>query len=246
MHKQSPALFQSLAVICAYVLIRGWVYHCFPVTSVESWFWRDTLMSAPRLGAFSVLLFLNRHESAVRFDLPARDFGKAALLGFVPVALWAFYFSGGTGAAYTRTMMFIGLFTSLIVGAFEEYAYRGPLLFALRQRLSLFASIAVSSLIFTVYHFQAQSLRMWGAIFLAGVIFANLRFRGLSLGWLALIHGIADAFLFFFPSGNPDPFRFYGLVLHAGLLGYAIVTFPRSHLTERKSGPSVVQTGLEH
>jgi len=227
MHRHSSALIGSLAVICAYVLVRGCVYHFFPVTSQETWFFRDTLMSIPRLGAFAALLLLNRIWNASRFDLPLRDFARAALMGFVPMALWVFYFSAGHGEAFTPFMMLVGFFTSLAVGAFEEYGFRGPLLSALRQRLSLFAAIVLSNVLFAIYHVQAQPPRFWAAIFLTGVIYANLRCRGLSLGWLAAIHGMTDALFFLFPDINPDPFGFYGLVLHAGLLIYAIMTFPR-------------------
>lgn len=192
-------------------------------------------MSIPRLGAFAALLLLNRIWNASDFDLPIRDSGRAALMGFVPIALWLLYFSAGHGEAFTPNMMYVGFFTSLVVGVFEEYAFRGPLLAALRQRMSLLTTIVFSNVLFAIYHVQAQPLRFWLAISLTGVIYANLRFRGLSLGWLAVIHGVTDASLFFFPDIHPDPFGFYGLVLHLGLLVYAVMTFPRSKVTESRS-----------
>ncbi|MGA2029125.1 MAG: CPBP family intramembrane glutamic endopeptidase [Verrucomicrobiota bacterium] len=196
-------------------------------------------MTLPRLGAFTTLLLLNRIWNTSHFDLPLGDCGRAALMGAVPMALWVFYFSGGHGDSFASYMMLIGFFTSLVVGVFEEYAFRGPLLFALRQRLSLFTTIVLSNILFAIYHFQAEPFRFWAAIFLTGVIYANLRFRGLSLGWLALIHGVTDAFFFFFPSISPKPFGFYGLVLHTGLLVYAVMTFPRSMVAESRSNKSL-------
>jgi len=160
-------------------------------------------------------------------------------MGLAPAALWVFFFSSGHGATFTPLMMFVGFFTSLIVGAFEEYAFRGPLLYALRQRLSLFTTIVLSNVVFAIYHVQAQPTGFWVAIFLTGVIYANLRFRGVSLGWLALIHGVIDAFYFLFPGSSSDPFGFYGLVLQAGLLVYAVMTFPRSKATEALSNESL-------
>jgi membrane protease YdiL (CAAX protease family) len=228
MHRPSPVVLGSLSVICGYVLIRGCVYHFFPITSLESWFFRDTLMSLPRFGAFTTLLLLNRSWNASRFDLLPKDFGRAVLMGFVPTALWILYFSGSQGETYPPFMKFVGFFTSLIVGAFEEYAFRGPLLSALCQQLSVFTATILGSVLFTVYHFQAQSFQAWIAIFLTGVIYANLRLRGLGLGWLALIHGITDASLFMFPSQNPALFGLYGLTFQGGLLIYAVATFPRS------------------
>lgn len=239
MRRHSSALIGSLAVICAYVLVRGCVYHFSPVTSQETWFFRDALMSIPRLGGFAALLLLNRIWNASSFDLPLRDLGRAALMGFVPMALWVFYFSAGHGGAFTPSMMFVGFFTSLVVGVFEEYAFRGPLLSALRQHMSLFTTIVLSNVLFAIYHVQAQPLRFWLAIFLTGVIYANLRFRGLSLGWLAVIHGVTDASFFFFPNISPDPFGLYGLVLHVGLLVYAVMTLPRSKVTESRSNTDV-------
>jgi membrane protease YdiL (CAAX protease family) len=162
MQRHSSALIGSLAVIVAYVLIRSCVYHFFPVISQDTWFFRDILMSVPRLGAFAALVLLNRFWNAARFDLPLKDFRRAALLGLVPVALWGFYFSGGQGQNFTPFKMFVGFFTSLVVGVFEEYAFRGPLLFALRQRLSLFATVVLSSVLFSIYHVQAQPFRCWG------------------------------------------------------------------------------------
>lgn len=232
MQRHSSALIGSLGIIVAYVLIRSCVYHFFPVTSQETWFFRDTLMSIPRLGAFATLVLLNRFWHAARFDLPFKDFGRVALLGLVPVALWVFYFSGGQGGIFTPFKRFVGFFTSLVVGVFEEYAFRGPLLFALRQRLSLLSTVVLSSVLFAIYHVQAQPLRSWVAIFLTGVIYANLRFRGLSLGWLAVIHGVTDAFFFAFPDMNPSMFGFYGLVLQTGLLAYVVMTFPWEKLRE--------------
>lgn len=85
-------------------------------------------------------------------------------MSFAPMALWVFYFSSGHSASFTPVMIFFGFFTSLVVGAFEEYAFRGPLLFALHQRLSLFTTIALSNVLFAVFHVQAQPLQIWGAI----------------------------------------------------------------------------------
>ena len=63
------------------------------------------------------------------------------------------------------------------------------------------------------------------------MIFANLRFRGLSVGWLALIHGVTDTFFFLFPGFDRDPFGFNWLILQAGLFVHAVMTLPRSDAT---------------
>jgi membrane protease YdiL (CAAX protease family) len=195
-------------------------------------------MSIPRLAAFGVLLLLHRRWNIAAFSMPLRDGSRAAKMGFVPLALWIFFFSAGHGQSFTLMMMAVGFFTSLAVGLFEEYAFRGPLLSALSLRFSIFTAIVLSNVLFAAYHIQAQSIRFWPILFLTGVIFANLRFRGLSIGWLALIHGVTDACFFLFPSINPKPFGFYGLVLQTGLLIYAVVTFPRSSVKDLRSDKS--------
>jgi membrane protease YdiL (CAAX protease family) len=188
-------------------------------------------MSIPRLSAFGVLLVLNRRWNIAAFSMPLSGCSRAARMGFVPFALWLYFFNAGHGQSFTNMMMVVGLFTSLVVGLFEEYAFRGPLLSALSDRFSLFTTVVLSNILFAVYHIQAQPIRFWLIIFLTGVIYANLRLRGLSLGWIALIHGVTDASFFLFPSINPEPFGFYGLVLQIGLLIYAVMTFPRSNVT---------------
>ena len=72
------------------------------------------------------------------------------------MACWLFFFSGSTGQPFTTWMMFIGFFTSLIVGLFEEYAV--TLLAALRRRLPVLPALVLSSLLFAAYHLQAQPL----------------------------------------------------------------------------------------
>jgi membrane protease YdiL (CAAX protease family) len=144
-----------------------------------------------------------------------------------PIALWFYYFSFAHGEIFTPFQIGVGFCTSLIVGLYEEYAFRGPLLAAFRERMSVLSTALLTSVIFTVYHIQAQSFRSWGMIFLMGIILANLRFSGLGLGWLALIHGLIDTSYFLCGSISPGPFSSSGLILHAGLLIYAIRTFPR-------------------
>lgn len=226
--RYSAALIGSHLILVAYIIIRFCVYYFFPITSENEWFIRDALMSVPRLGAFATLLYLNKIWKIANFELPLAEFQKVAFLGFVPLVLWVFFFSGGQGDRFAFVMMFGGCLTSLIVGLFEEYAFRGPLLSALRRYLSLFPTVTLSNVIFVIFHAQAQPFRFWFIIFLMGVIFSNLRFRGLSLGWLALIHALIDSFYFFFPVNAPDPLSFHGLVLQVGLLAYAVVTYPRA------------------
>jgi membrane protease YdiL (CAAX protease family) len=222
------AITGSLLVIIAYMLIRAGVYELFPVTSLESWFTRDAVTCLPRLAAFAALIYLNRHWQLVRFDFPAKDFGHLALWGSLPLALWMFYFSGSRGDSFAPWMIALGFVTSMVVGLFEEYAFRGPLLAALSRRYSLFTAAFLSTLVFTLCHFQAQPVAAWGNIFLTGIIMANLRLRGLSLGSLALLHGLIDASYFLFREYSADLSNFHGLTLQIGLFAYALWSRPQA------------------
>jgi membrane protease YdiL (CAAX protease family) len=223
---------RALIVVCAYMLVRNRVYHCLPAISLEQWFWRDALMSIARLAALIALLVLNRKWHSLDWRLA--DYRRAIIMGIIPVALWEFYFTGSDGSRFPAPMICGGMFSTALVGLFEEYAFRGPLLAALRQKMSLLSSILLSSAFFVIYHVQAQPPSTWGAIFLMGVIFANLRVRGLSIGWLAVIHGVIDASFFLFKTDNPAQFSFYGIVLNVGLLAYAVMTFPSLQYTIRR------------
>lgn len=198
---------------------------------------RDDVMTIPRLMAFTTLLLVNRDWNSANFRLTLKDIWRAMYWGIIPVALWVFYFSCGYGQAFTPYKIAAGCFASLVVGLLEEYAFRGPLLSALRGRTSVVATTALTAALFTIYHIQAQPFTHWGAIFLMGVIFANLRFRGLSVIGLTLIHWIIDALYFCFTDRTPDPFGFVWVAFQVGLLVYAVVTLPRPGVTGINHGP---------
>jgi membrane protease YdiL (CAAX protease family) len=208
----------TLLVLLAYVVARNRIYFFFPAHSLESWFVRDTWMTIPRLACFTAIFCIYSGWKTTRTDWRLSGNRKSLTLGFFPVALWCFYTSGSRGDHFPHQMIFIGAATSAIVGLFEEYAFRGPLLIDLAQPASVLRSIFISAFLFTIYHFQAQSLRSWPAIFLTGITFAGLRFRGVSLAWLVLIHTIIDASYFFFGSQTPPTTSLYGVILNLGLL----------------------------
>jgi membrane protease YdiL (CAAX protease family) len=135
----------------------------------------------------------------------------------------------------------VGFFTSLVVGAFEEYAFRGPLLFAFQQRMPILTATLLSSALFTVFHIQAQPLEWWLEIFFAGVVFASIRLRGVSLVWLALIHTLIDTLDFVFPVHAPRFFTLPGIITTVGLLAYAFVIFPRPKSLPRAQTFSIEQ-----
>ncbi|HWD18706.1 MAG TPA: CPBP family intramembrane glutamic endopeptidase [Verrucomicrobiae bacterium] len=205
------------------MLVRSHVYQVDPIDSVESWFVRDTWMSVPRLAAFLAIFCIHGGWRRPRLDFwRAGDF-KVVALGLVVVALWWFYFSGGVGDGFSTDMICIGVATSAVVGLFEEYAFRGPLLVALGPARQ---AVLLSSFLFAIYHFQAQSVEAWPAIFGTGVVFASLRFRGASLALLVALHTLIDAGYFFFASGTPAMTSAHGLALTLGALGLGAAVFP--------------------
>jgi len=232
LHSNSPSkswrLSATLLVLCAYVVARNRTYFYFPVNSVESWFVRDTWMTVPRLASFIAIFCIYSGWKTARTDWRLSGNRKALSLGFLAVALWCFYTSGSRGARFPREIICVGAATSVIVGLFEEYAFRGPLLMDLARRISVTKAVFLSAFLFTIYHFQAQGLTSWPAIFLTGLTFAGLRFQGVSLTCLVLIHTIIDASYFFFGSQTPPMTSLYGAILNLGLLICSIAAFPFS------------------
>ena len=231
-----PVIGGTLLILAAYVLARNFIYSLYPVNSTGAWFERDTLMTVPRLVIFAALWFANRFFwKATRIEMARKDFLRAMLLGFSPMILWTLYFSQSHGPGFPTYMKAIGISTSLVVGLFEEYAFRGLLLTGFTWCLTILPAIIVTNLLFCGYHIQAQPLESWGMIFLTGVVFANCRLRGLGLGWLVLIHGAIDALYFLFFIDTPHPFSTPGIVLHVGLLVCAIATYPRGKITSTQA-----------
>ncbi|HEY1170573.1 MAG TPA: CPBP family intramembrane glutamic endopeptidase [Verrucomicrobiae bacterium] len=225
-------LIGSLVVIAAYMLVRSAIYELFPVTTQESWFLRDAIVCIPRLLALVALLYLNRTWRVARMDFPLKGLGRTILWSIAPLALWTFYFSGSKGDSFVPWMIAVGFITSMIVGLFEEYAFRGPLLTTLHQQLGYVGSILISSFLFALFHLQAQPFSHCLMILLTGIILANLRLRGIGLGWLALLHGLIDASAFLFHTQSADALGLHGLAVHAGLLVLALISYPRAIFTQ--------------
>jgi membrane protease YdiL (CAAX protease family) len=216
----------TISVVAAYMLVRSAIYFLLPANSLETWFIRDAIMSVPRLAAFGALLILNRTWHSSAFDWQLKDFGRALLYGGLLVAMFIFYHSGSVGPKFPSSMVAALLFTTVPVALFEEYAFRGPLLTGLCQRSSPLMGILLTSGIFAVFHLQAQPLSHWGRIFLIGVILANLRVKGLSLGWLAATHFLLDIVWIFYRSRTPTMTSFHGVAYQIALLLYALASFP--------------------
>jgi membrane protease YdiL (CAAX protease family) len=192
----------SLFIVSGYMLVRAIIYYMMPVRSLSDWFYRDVIMCLPRLIGFYMVFRITKHHSGLKMVRTRFVYIYGGLL-FVTYALdlvpkgWA---------PWPNYMVCVGLVTSIVVGLFEEYLFRGALLTGLLRSYPVLSSIFVSSAIFTVYHLQAQPLRSWPGIFLAGLVFANLRLLGLGLLGLSLLHGVIDwSFFLFTPTSNISP-----------------------------------------
>lgn len=216
----------TLLILAGYCLVRASIYHRFPVDSVGSWFTRDTWMTVPRFVAFLMIFCVWAGWRTLAADwLPTGSF-RAKVVGVVAIVIWCFYYSASGGPFFARNAIVIGTAGSIAVALFEEYAFRGPLLTEWSQRFSPAFGIVVSSVLFTVYHVQAQAVEFWVAIFLTGMMLAGLRCMGMGLGCLVIIHTIVDAAYFFFGSSPPPLASFHGAVLIIGLLICAVMAFP--------------------
>lgn len=209
----------SMAVVVLYMLVRAVIYHAMKPATLEDWFARDTLMCVPRLLAFITLLGLDRlFWRTVPFDLKIKEFKQPVLWGGVLILVHAIYWSGSSGSLWPMQIITGALFTTVFVGLFEEYAFRGVLLAGLREAMGPVKAVVVSSIIFAVYHFQAQPVSSWLSIFLIGGILACLRLRGVSIFWLTVIHIIIDDAYFFVGLTFPAFLSMHNLLFIAGLL----------------------------
>jgi membrane protease YdiL (CAAX protease family) len=201
--KPGRMLREGVLVVLAYVAVRAVVYHHFPIHTSEDWSRRDGWMTVPRTLGFLALLLLNRFRwrGIVRPEWSLRPVdGVAALL-----AAGVYWFSAAhcRGPAYVPEWMAVGIAATVAVALFEEAAFRGAILSGLREVTTEGRAIIFSAFLFAVFHFQAQPLYVWPLIAATGVVLANLRTRGLGLGWLAALHGFFDIAFFFFGTEGP-------------------------------------------
>lgn len=210
----------SVLIIAAYMAVRALIYRSHPAYTMEEWMARDILMTLPRLAGFGATLWAMRSDQLPGSSPSPLDRAIAALGLALVVAVWWFWELVPQGRADRPFPdLFIALWTSLVVGLFEEYMFRGHLLAALPRRWPPLASSGVSAAIFTVYHVQAQPIEAWPMIFLFGVVFGNLRWMGTGLMTLSLAHGLIDWSVFFFSgeAAATQPRALLGLLILVGL-----------------------------
>ncbi|MBL0350196.1 MAG: CPBP family intramembrane metalloprotease [Elusimicrobia bacterium] len=215
----------SLIITASYMAIRALIYFLYPVSSLDDWFYRDILMCGPRLlGLFlAVWLFRSEPEGDISRSGWAYLYAVLLLISHLPDFLQKGW------EPWPIHMVYVGIATSLVVGLFEEYLFRGALLSGLVRQLPLPWAIVISSLIFTVYHVQAQSLIGWPGIFLVGIVFANLRVLGFGLLSLSILHGLIDWGYFLVAPESGVSFAF---LIAAGIL--AVLSLSHVLLTRKR------------
>ena len=196
----------ALIITTVYMVVRSVIYAHYPAQSLIDWARRDTLMDVPRLlCAFAALLYGVRRWGWRRFGFHANGARTALVWGLLAVGLYAIDFlTYQNNFKLPACEFFLFVLSSFIVGFFEEILFRGLWLKVLGGWRSPFCAAWVSSLIFTVYHYQAQAMYGWPVIFFTGLLWAYMRLAGVSLWWLMLIHGAVDALVIFVGKADPQ------------------------------------------
>src|SRR5262245_39924519 len=108
----------ALIILAAYMIVRFVVYLILAAPTLEDWFYRDYVMTLPRLcGFLAICVFLRSHDCAlvVRKRVPRAYVYAVALL------LTSFVFRLSIGwEPWAPRMIYLGLLTSLVVGFLDD------------------------------------------------------------------------------------------------------------------------------
>ena len=221
-------------VYVVYLAIGLALNRLFPFRDMDQWFRIFLYGTALRLAALAFLLYAcggwDREEW-----LPRRGMSVWMTLGGAGamIALWSLLLTQAHGEPWSWGERALGVGACLIVGAFEEFLFRGVLLAGLVARIGGSRASLASSVLFTIFHTRPQAVAAWPHIFLTGTVFANLRLRGMGLAALAAVHAAVDSMFFFY---GKEPMTGYGPVYYAflgGLFVYSMLTVPRERQDAR-------------
>lgn len=183
--------------------------------------WVMSLLEGRRLGEFG----LPWGSGQGKFFLTGAVFGIAEIATIVGVLAAAGYYSFGSLEVHAAVLLKWALFWAaafVVVGFFEEYAFRGYLQFALTKGFGFWTATIVTSLIFGLVHL-ANPGESWPGI--AGVMAVGLfwcfTLRRTGSLWFAFgMHAAFDfgeTFLFSVPdSGIVFPGHLSNAVIHSG------------------------------
>ena len=219
-----PRLACAAVVELTYCIVtRTWLRAHFEGIELELW------TTAGRLASLVVFLLLFRSLIFSRSPKPNEAahplaLGAIALVLLTPVAV------GNYALPNTATQVVFAV-ASLAVALKEEALYRGVLQNIIETRYGLLASIVVSNLVFTLYHYGAQPFTLLNLteIFAAGCILGLLYARTGSLGLVVGLHAVNDAIWSFTPLlSSPLP-RPLGSTLLLAALGLCVMWAVRSN-----------------
>ncbi|MFH1724946.1 MAG: CPBP family intramembrane glutamic endopeptidase [Elusimicrobiota bacterium] len=157
------------------VALNRWV----PIVDVDAWFALFMWGNWVRGAALALLLYIDfRTGRRDPFDISGMPARRCLAHAALVLALWGVFMTQATGAPWPGRERAAGIAACLLVGAFEEYLFRGILLSGLLRRAGPRAAVLGTSLLFTLFHTRVQAIAAWPHIFLTGTVFANLRPRG--------------------------------------------------------------------
>ena len=175
------------------MIVRAFIYAVLPATDYTAWFFRDTIMTMPRTAGFILSLWVLRGVPGT-FWLKIKSLDGAVILLMILTGE-AFAISSFTWVlSFSEILAWVGWGTTLAVAFFEETCFRGVLFNSLKVNMTPLKAALVSTLIFTVYHIQAQPIAAWPGIFLIGFSLCAAYHRGAGLIWLVLVHELMDGF----------------------------------------------------
>lgn len=215
----------GLIVLLIYAGMRASVYAAFPLDEYL-WFVRDTIMNIPRIISFALalvvgLLFWGRRELGFHVDKPISGF----LLGTVIVILGSLgHIFRSSEYGYGEKILLVLTVSSFIVALFEETLFRGVIYQGMQGLWSARVAIWGSSIIFAIFHVQAQPVSSWPSIFLFGVMSATMRAAGIGLWWNILSHGLLDSMVFLGSYGEPV-YPWLSVLVFALNTAFALVLF---------------------
>lgn len=171
------------------------------------WFRRDLIMGIPRLAGFALcLLVAGRYGGWRRWGWHGgAPLGPSALLVVLCLGYLAQFLGRAKVVTLTPGQIGIGWLATIPVALFEEAAFRGLIFLGLTERMSARKAAIASSLLFMVWHFQAQNLAEWPSIFLFGMVACASLHAGAGLPVLAVVHELVDSVWYFIGSDGSHP-----------------------------------------
>lgn len=229
---ESKALFKkhfviSLWVLFLYCLCRYVIYSQVAVVDFESWLRRDSLSNFPRILCFLLLIYFVLRDRTKELLPNLGGVQKALFFGFCILlsVVIRFFMAGVT--SYPFDLLILAILSSFVVGFFEEALFRGGIFDSLSGWLGAKAAVLCSSVLFVLFHIQAQNVKSFPLIFLLGIVFALMRRDGVSLFVLAMIHSLYDSVILILQPSEENwlmlyvlEFCFFGGVLILYFLAY--------------------------